>query len=156
MLALRYAMTADFKHLQVPALAASARADNLWRHTCFEAFVAMKDYPAYYEFNFSPSGQWAVYGFRAYRERMVLDSETLTPEMTVRVGNEVLELQATIPMARLPIFVAGAKLRLGLSAVIEGRDGAFSYWALAHPAAKPDFHHGDCFAMELAVPVASA
>ena len=33
--------------------------------------------------------------------------------------------------------------RIGLSAVIETTDGALSYWALAHPAEKPDFHHPD-------------
>jgi hypothetical protein len=38
---------------------------------------------------------------------------------------------------------------LALSAVIETLDGAKSYWALAHPPGKPDFHHADCFAIEL-------
>jgi hypothetical protein len=42
----------------------------------------------------------------------------------------------------------GAK-RLGLSAVIEAVDGAMSYWALAHPSAKPDFHHPDSFVLDL-------
>jgi hypothetical protein len=39
--------------------------------------------------------------------------------------------------------------RLGLSAVIETVDGFFSYWALAHPSDKPDFHHPDSFILEL-------
>ena len=30
-------------------------ADTLWKHTCFEAFVAPADGPGYHEFNFSPS-----------------------------------------------------------------------------------------------------
>ena len=28
-----------------------------------------------------------------------------------------------------------------MSAVIETDDGRLSYWALAHPAPQPDFHH---------------
>ena len=40
--------------------------------------------------------------------------------------------------------------RIALSAVIEEGNGALSYWALRHPAGKPDFHHPDAFAMELA------
>lgn len=32
-------------------------------------------------------------------------------------------------------------LRLALCAVIEASDGSLSYWALAHPADRPDFHH---------------
>jgi len=39
--------------------------------------------------------------------------------------------------------------------VIEEKDGAKSYWALAHPPGAPDFHHRDCFAIELAPAVAS-
>ena len=37
-----------------------------------------------------------------------------------------------------------------LSAVIEEKSGAKSYWALAHPpSGPPDFHHPDCFVLEL-------
>jgi len=39
--------------------------------------------------------------------------------------------------------------RLGLAAVIEEASGRKSYWALAHPPGKPDFHHSDCFAHEI-------
>jgi hypothetical protein len=38
--------------------------------------------------------------------------------------------------------------RLGLSALIEDTGGHKSYWALAHPPGKPDFHHADSFAHE--------
>jgi hypothetical protein len=44
-------------------------------------------------------------------------------------------------------------LRLGLSAVIAEADGRMAYWALAHPAGRPDFHHPDCFALDLPAPV---
>jgi hypothetical protein len=40
---------------------------------------------------------------------------------------------------------------LGLSAIIEEKEGAKSYWALAHPTGeKPDFHQADCFVGRLA------
>jgi len=39
--------------------------------------------------------------------------------------------------------------RLSLSAVIEQADGRLSYWALAHPPGKPDFHRADCFTCEI-------
>jgi hypothetical protein len=45
-------------------------------------------------------------------------------------------------------------LRLGLSAVIESCNGSLSYWALRHPAGKPDFHHADAFALGLEAPEA--
>jgi hypothetical protein len=40
-------------------------------------------------------------------------------------------------------------LRAGLSAVIATKSGNISYWAAAHSAGKPDFHHKDCFAVKL-------
>lgn len=36
-----------------------------------------------------------------------------------------------------------------ITAVIEEADGTKSYWALAHPVEKPDFHHPDGFVLEL-------
>jgi hypothetical protein len=46
----------------------------------------------------------------------------------------------------------GKDWELGISAVIETRDRQKSYWALAHPPGKPDFHHADCFAATLPAP----
>jgi len=43
----------------------------------------------------------------------------------------------------------------GLSAVIEDISGGTSYWALAHPPGKPDFHHADGFALEFSPAVPS-
>jgi hypothetical protein len=46
---------------------------------------------------------------------------------------------------------AETQWQLGLSAVLEEKDGTKSYWALAHPAdEKPDFHAPDCFVARLA------
>lgn len=42
--------------------------------------------------------------------------------------------------------------KFGLSAVVEETDGTKSYWALRHPPGVPDFHHPDCFALELPAP----
>ena len=46
----------------------------------------------------------------------------------------------------LPDDAGGA---VGLTAVIQGLDGAMGYWALAHPSDKPDFHHPNSFALML-------
>jgi hypothetical protein len=126
--------------LIIPPTAAPERTDELWRHTCFEAFVSRSD-GGYDEFNFAPSGQWAAYRFDGYREGM-RPLETAPPLITVNSTQQVLELTAAIDLA------VGAA-RLGLCAVIEERGGV-SYWALAHPPGRPDFHHADCFALELA------
>jgi hypothetical protein len=150
-LVVSYRLNADISQLRIPAPAGSSRVDGLWQHTCFEAFVRVKDSPAYFEFNFSPSGEWAAYGFRAYRDGGRLDDAVSAPEISVQKFFNQLKLAATIRLAQFLLVQPGMLLRLGLSAVVEASDGTLSYWALNHPAAKPDFHHPDSFALELAV-----
>ena len=48
-----------------------------------------------------------------------------------------------------PALSDGRTWIAGICAVIEETDGTKSYWALAHPPGAPDFHHPDCFTLEL-------
>lgn len=147
----RYAIEGDIDAIAIPARQAPGVADDLWRHTCCEAFVAGNDAPGYVEFNFSPSGKWAVYRFTRQRERAspATAADAFDPHITVCRGETKLELDAVIRLDRLWPRRAGVTLRMGLSAVIEDRHGTLSYWALKHPLDKPDFHHPDSFALEL-------
>jgi hypothetical protein len=144
-LTLTFALESDLSRLRIPDPGQPGCAAGLWRHTCFEAFVMAHEGPGYREFNFSPSGQWAVFAFRNYRDGGELDCEWI-PEIAVRRTVNRLELDAQIGQGFLP---QGRPLRLGLCAVVEDADGVLSYWALQHPAGKPDFHHSDSFAMAL-------
>jgi hypothetical protein len=147
-LTLDFALEGDISGLRIPEPRSSRRVDGLWRHTCFEVFIMAEDGPGYREFNFSPSGEWAAYAFRGYRDGVELGIE-LAPEIVVRQTGDRLELDAAICQDVLP---PGRRLRLGLSAVVEDADGVLSYWALRHPACKPDFHHRDAFVLPLVLP----
>jgi hypothetical protein len=149
---LGYVIRGDMARLLIPLPRQPCRIDGLWQHTCFEAFIGFKDSPAYFEFNFAPSGEWAAYAFRDYRDGETVDDDTLDPKIVVRKESEMLELSAVIRLNRLPAMQPGTTLRLGLCAVIEESDGRLSYWALDHPAGKPDFHHPDSFALEITLP----
>jgi hypothetical protein len=144
-LMLTFSLAGDISGLSIPESRSPRRADHLWRHTCFEAFVMAGEGPEYREFNFSPSGEWAVYDFRDYRNGGVLENE-LAPGIVVHKTMDRLELGAEIGQALLP---HGRPLRLGLSAVVEDAAGKLSYWALRHPPGKPDFHHRDAFALQM-------
>jgi hypothetical protein len=148
-LGLGFSVEGDLARLRVPPPSLPRRTDRLWQHTCFEAFIAAKGKAAYREFNFAPSGEWAAYSFRRYRDGAPLAQE-LTPEIAVRRSSERLELDAVVFPIDLPPGQAQGALRLALSAVLEEQGGALSYWALKHPPGKPDFHHRDAFALELA------
>ena len=139
-LTLRYRLSGlDGVALPIPAI--SERTDELWRHTCFEAFVGAGD-EGYVEINLAPSTQWAAYRFDGYRQGM-RNAEIAAPRIRERREGDALVLEA-----ELDLPVAGV-WRVGLAAVVEAADGSLSWWALAHPPGKPDFHHADCFALEL-------
>jgi len=139
-LVLSYVVNGRIGKLRLPP----ARTDELWQHTCFEAFVRSAAGPGYYEFNFAPSTQWAVYRFAGYRSGMAVATESAAPRIAVRSSARHFALEAVIDLSPLPL-----PYRLGLSAVLEETSGRKSYWALAHPPGKPDFHHADCFTLEL-------
>ena len=122
-----------------PADAPAGRADELWKHTCFEAFVTTDD--GYREFNLSPSGQWASYRFDGYREGMA-PADEVAVVAGLDGGRDYVALEGRIER---PVDAR----RLALSAVIEAVDGSKTYWALAHPSDKPDFHHPDSFVLDL-------
>jgi len=148
-LVFRYSLVADMSHVHVPQSEGRGRADALWEHTCFEAFVAARDAPGYHEFNFSPSRDWAVYRFSAYREGMSPAEITQAPEICVRRSDHGLELESAVRIGHLADLDV-RHLRIALAAVIEDEDGGLSYWGLRHPPGRPDFHHPDGFALEVA------
>jgi len=133
--------------LMLSDLAGRGRADGLWRTTCFELFVRGPG-EGYAEFNLSPSERWAAYDFTGYREGVAERPMPRDPVCTPRRGQAVLIFDAAIPMAALPDL----PWRYGLTAVLEEVGGVTSYWAIAHRADKPDFHHDTCFAATLAAP----
>jgi hypothetical protein len=148
-LVFQYVLRAEMPHIRVPSAQSPGRADELWRHTCFEAFIAVTGVPGYYELNFSPSRRWAVYRFSGYREGMSPTDVTVSPVLDVRSFDDRLELDAEVRLPDLFGQQAGHTLKLALTTVVEDESGTLSYWALKHAPGKPDFHHPDGFVLEL-------
>ena len=128
------------------------RRDGLWQHTCLEAFLAPLGSEPYWEVNLSPSGDWNVYRFAAYRSAQQREEHVTTlpftlmgprpaPSQTSCLNPSprvLLELDLLCPLP--PQLAQAPQLELGLTAVVEQLDGELSYWAVAHPAPEPDFH----------------
>jgi hypothetical protein len=115
------------------------RADELWRTTCFEAFLRAQGEEAYREWNFAPKGNWAAYDFSGYRKDKTNADVGSPPYIRMEDNFTWWTLGAAIAVE------ADKQWSLGLSAVLEELDGTMSYWALAHPSDKPDFHAPGCF-----------
>ena len=142
LLMLDYVVAGDIDALALPAEAERVRADRLWEQSCFEVFIGAQD--DYLEINLAPSTAWAAYRFHGYRHA-VRNAGIEPPDIATIRMEDRFELRAT---ARINWW-AGP---IGLAAVIQEKNGTKSYWALAHPPGVPDFHHPDCFALELPAP----
>lgn len=148
--AVRFDISADFRVLRWPIETRPTRVEGLWRHTCFEVFLKPEDGEEYLEFNLSPSGEWAAWSLSGYRSDMKEARGVSPPRIVPRHPQpEKRQIFATLDFRKSPHLGSGSALTVGLSAVIEERNGRLSYWALAHPPGRPDFHHQACFAATL-------
>ncbi len=135
--------------LLVPTPHAPAPADALWRTTCCEVFLGPVGTAGYREFNFSPSGQWAVYDFCDTRLPSTSSHAFPAPTLCCERGEDQLTQTVTLPKAELP---KGDTLRIALAVILEAHGGDHGYWALAHPPGQPDFHHHAGFVLSLGLP----
>jgi hypothetical protein len=142
-LSLTYVVEGRIGDLALQLRGEPGRSDGLWQHSCFEAFLREGHGPAYLEYNFAPARQWAAYRFDDYRSGQH-PADVAPPRIEVRADVARLEMRVVLALP------GNVDWHLGLSAVIEEEGGVFSYWALVHPPGKPDFHHSDCFALDLA------
>ena len=134
-----FAVQAPVSRFVMPVADEPSRTDELWKTTCCEAFLRVAGGYTYREWNFAPSGQWAAYDFQNYRDGMTKPDVGAPPYVRVEDNLTWWTLGATIAVE------TGKSWDVNLTAVLEERDGTKSYWALAHPPEKPDFHMPDCF-----------
>lgn len=145
-LRLTYVVRGDIMALRLPEVGPHVRADDLWRHTCFEVFIRTDNAVGYHEFNISPSGAWAAYVFDGYRSG-IRNEDVAAPTTARGVEAGVFRLDVEI---ELPATLSRQQpWNLALTAVIEETAGAMSYWALAHPPGRADFHHADGFSFRV-------
>lgn len=147
---LQYQVYGDIASLKLPEARPAAMMDGLWQHTCFELFIGAKHSAAYYEYNFSPSSEWAMYSFTDYR---MPDSHpmsaNLPPVIQSQTKPDQFILQVNLPKSDCLLIAREKPWSINLSAVIELQSGDISYWALHHPSRQPDFHHKNGFTYEI-------
>lgn len=141
-LSLEYRIRGELARLCIPDHGPQNRKDGLWRTTCLEAFIRQPGESRYREYNFSPNGAWACYAFSEYRGA-AQSPDCEAPDIQCCMTDNELLLDVRLA------DIATGPLQLGLSAVVEDLAGQLSYWALHHPAEKPDFHDAAGFVLTL-------
>jgi hypothetical protein len=148
-LAARWRLEADLTALRIPDSGPVCFAVGLWEHTCFELFARTPGSSPYFEFNVSPSRSWAAFAFSDYRVGRIALADLAPPCISVSAAAGVLTVAGRITLPPALAGTAPPALELALAAVIEDATGTLSYWALAHPGPRPDFHHPDGFVARL-------
>jgi hypothetical protein len=152
----RFIVTGSVRELDIPTAEHPSdrfRRDELWRSTCFEAFVRPFGRPGYFETNLSPAGHWAVYAFESYRNGMWEADASASRFRSDDRRMDLYDISGAFLFEDLRDD--DGRWHVNLSAVIAGVDGSKSYWALAHAPGPPDFHNPDCFIATLPAPDAS-
>jgi hypothetical protein len=147
---LQYSLAGETESILLPpASLVPSRKDELWKATCFEFFLAIRDQPGYWEFNMSPSGDWNVYRMDAYR-RIGFREEAAIADLPfeIKKTTDGFFLDVAVDLT----FVSHSKeeLQMGITAILQTKEGGETYWALAHPAPYADFHLRESFTLSLA------
>ncbi len=147
-LVIRYMLKGDLKEIALARLSNTAsRKHELWKDTCFEFFLGIKDSQRYWEFNLSPAGHWNVYRFDAYRQGM--QEETAFTILPFSVQNQADGLVLALDVDLDKIVSAAQEIEVGITTVIKDKDDEVTYWALTHQGAEADFHLRDSFIVKL-------
>lgn len=148
----RYEIIGNLPEIDIPGREQGpSREKDLWETTCLELFIAAKDRDRYWEFNFSPSGNWNIFRFEHYRNERCADKlreEPLFASLPVNTQKRQGSFLLDVEFDPGKIIGKDQLLNIGISAVIRSGDSK-SYWALAHCGTVPDFHRRDSFIIEL-------
>jgi hypothetical protein len=145
---IHYALLGDVKEVGLAAPSDTpARKHELWKDTCFEFFLGIKNSDRYWEFNLSPAGDWNVYHFDAYRQGMQEETVFTALPFSIQHLSDGLAIALDVEVDK--IVPANQAIEVGITTVIKHRDGEVSYWALTHQGTEADFHRRDSFIIAL-------
>lgn len=120
--------------------------ENLWTTTCFEMFFKNTSSNDYYELNFNSKGDWNVFYFSDYRQRVNNHKSNIELKMKILCKAERTNLSFRFDIRKME------KLKLpcavNMATVLKTQSGN-SYWSQKHNQAKPDFHDFKNFTLKL-------
>ncbi|MBW4487411.1 MAG: DOMON-like domain-containing protein [Trichocoleus desertorum ATA4-8-CV12] len=145
---IRYALSGDLSKIAIAAPTdIPTRQHELWQETCFEFFLGQKGSDRYWEFNLSPSGDWNVYRFDGYRQKMQEETAFTVLPFAVETQPEAPTLSLELNLAA--IVPDEQPLEVAITAVVKTNESEVTYWALAHTGSEADFHRRDSFVLQI-------
>ena len=123
--------------LVVPRFAGKGRADELWKTTCFELFLREPARGRYRRAQ--PLALRALGGLRLHRLSRGHERPPDAARAELHRCVSGRRWRSSMRRCRSP-RCPPLPWQVGLNAVLEEQGGRLSYWAIAHPPGKPDFH----------------
>lgn len=143
--ALKYEMTGAIESILMAEPEVPTRRTWLWETTCFEYFFGVPGQDLYWEVNLSTAGHWNIFRLDNYRSgfREEISIETLD----VLIDRSGFSLETELDLSLLGL--EDSEIELSVTAVIEDKLGAMSYWAVCHGGIEADFHLRNSFVIRM-------
>ncbi len=116
------------------------RANELWKATCFELFLANSNEESYYELNFSSSLAWNFYYLKHYRAEV--KEVKLLNEPIIEVFEEESSFKIEL---QLEGFGFEKFDSYNLASILLNKKNERTFWAMEHPKEKANFHQRKTF-----------
>jgi hypothetical protein len=147
-LSIEYQLFGDLNALSIaPPASSPSRQFHLWEATCFEFFIGIPGDANYWEFNLSPSGDWAVLVLDDYRQG--LRDELAFSSLPFKVDRYPNYITLSLEFDLSELILAEQDLEMSVTTVIKSSQDDLSYWAISHSGKEADFHLRDSFAIKL-------
>ena len=148
MLSIEYQLFGDLNAISInPPANPSSRQSHLWEATCFEFFIGIPGDANYWEFNLSPSGNWAVFALDDYRQG--LRDELSFSSLSFKVDRYPNYITLSLEFDLSELILAEQDLEMSVTTVIKSSQDQLSYWAITHSGKEADFHLRDSFMINL-------
>ncbi len=134
---IHYDVTGNLLGINLPPLTNKGRGNELWKETCFEFFLAKKWSKKYFEFNFSPRGNWNAYTLSSYRKIIGENEEIKSVKISTSKNKENYRLTTEFVFHEIERY---NNLEIQLAAIIKTIDNERNFFAITHPAESADFH----------------
>jgi len=135
---LRFLIKGELEGYSFPPEAKQRRANELWKATCFELFLANSKQDEYYELNFSSSLEWNVYYLNTYRadvQEVKLENE---PKIEVHSAVDKFEIFFELDLELLSLKDFDI---YNVASILLTQENERTFWSVKHENDVPDFHH---------------
>jgi len=140
-LSLSFSLEGGLEDYLFPAVCKNKKANELWKATCFELFLASSNEEAYYELNVSPSLEWNFYSLPTYRAE-VKEVENVSLNINTFKKENTYEINMTLESDILDFESFDT---CNMTAILLTKNRERTFWSLKPMGDVPDFHNKEFF-----------